>query len=245
MNHFLSADSIVPGYTNPQNLNRYAYVLNNPVRYNDPTGHKWDDCGDRSGYRCQIHMKHVGKIKAQWVTQQIKDLEKRIKDIFAWNLIGNWSLAELQTIYATGLEIEKYVDGISNGKGRAWMLRIGGGTNFSHCNVCERSYSIPVIGILFEKGWDARKDSHQLLAHEFAHQWDINTGFSASQELQITYNQRNAPWDPKANRGYGNTNSREYLAEAFSYAIYDSTQAPAGVVSWLNDRILYEASFLP
>jgi hypothetical protein len=26
-------------YTNPQDLNRYSYVNNNPLRYNDPTGH--------------------------------------------------------------------------------------------------------------------------------------------------------------------------------------------------------------
>jgi len=35
---FLSADTIVPEPGNPQSLNRYAYVLNNPLRYTDPTG---------------------------------------------------------------------------------------------------------------------------------------------------------------------------------------------------------------
>ena len=39
INRFLSADTIVPGYANPQNLNRYSYVTNNPLRYIDPTGH--------------------------------------------------------------------------------------------------------------------------------------------------------------------------------------------------------------
>jgi len=33
----------VPGYANPQNLNRFSYVLNNPLRYTDPTGHWVDD----------------------------------------------------------------------------------------------------------------------------------------------------------------------------------------------------------
>jgi hypothetical protein len=39
INQFISADTIVPGYANPQNLNRYSYVNNNPLRYTDPTGH--------------------------------------------------------------------------------------------------------------------------------------------------------------------------------------------------------------
>ncbi len=39
LGRFLSADSIVPSPANPQSLNRYSYVLNNPLRYTDPTGH--------------------------------------------------------------------------------------------------------------------------------------------------------------------------------------------------------------
>ena len=39
LGRFISADSIVPGYANPQNFNRFAYVRNNPLRYTDPTGH--------------------------------------------------------------------------------------------------------------------------------------------------------------------------------------------------------------
>lgn len=37
----------MPGYTNPQNLNRYSYVTNNPLRYTDPTGHI--QCEDYQG----------------------------------------------------------------------------------------------------------------------------------------------------------------------------------------------------
>jgi len=36
---FIQPDTIVPAPGNPQALNRYSYVLNNPVRYTDPTGH--------------------------------------------------------------------------------------------------------------------------------------------------------------------------------------------------------------
>jgi hypothetical protein len=37
---FLSADSIVPEAGEPQALNRYTFVLNNPLKYTDPSGHR-------------------------------------------------------------------------------------------------------------------------------------------------------------------------------------------------------------
>ena len=43
LGRFLSADTIVPSYANPQSLNRYSYVMGNPLRYTDPTGHRPDD----------------------------------------------------------------------------------------------------------------------------------------------------------------------------------------------------------
>jgi RHS repeat-associated protein len=36
---FTQADSIIPNPYDPQSLNRYAYTLNNPLKYVDPTGH--------------------------------------------------------------------------------------------------------------------------------------------------------------------------------------------------------------
>ncbi len=36
---FLSADTLVPDPQNPQLFNRYAYSLNSPLNYSDPTGH--------------------------------------------------------------------------------------------------------------------------------------------------------------------------------------------------------------
>ncbi|MFZ5909217.1 MAG: RHS repeat-associated core domain-containing protein, partial [Chloroflexota bacterium] len=39
LGRFSQPDTLVPGAGNPQNLNRFSYVRNNPLRYADPTGH--------------------------------------------------------------------------------------------------------------------------------------------------------------------------------------------------------------
>jgi len=52
LGRFISADTIVPNAGNPQSLNRYAYVLNNPIRLVDPSGHcPIDDEPQRCGIK--------------------------------------------------------------------------------------------------------------------------------------------------------------------------------------------------
>ncbi len=48
LGRFLSPDSMGVSLGNPQTLNRYAYVGNNPLNHTDPTGH----CGGPSGDDC-------------------------------------------------------------------------------------------------------------------------------------------------------------------------------------------------
>jgi hypothetical protein len=43
LGRFVSADTIVPDPANPQSLNRYSYVYDNPLKYVDPTGHFTED----------------------------------------------------------------------------------------------------------------------------------------------------------------------------------------------------------
>jgi RHS repeat-associated protein len=38
LGRFISADTVVSNPFNPQNLNRFSYVMNNPVRFTDPSG---------------------------------------------------------------------------------------------------------------------------------------------------------------------------------------------------------------
>ncbi|MEO7841035.1 MAG: RHS repeat-associated core domain-containing protein [Anaerolineales bacterium] len=72
LGRFLSPDTIVPGYANPQNLNRFSYVTNNPLRYTDPTGHmQASDSYTESDGVCD-----PGDTSCNWVGQSPKPKPK-------------------------------------------------------------------------------------------------------------------------------------------------------------------------
>jgi hypothetical protein len=49
LGRFIQPDSMTPD--GPQGLNRYSYVSNNPVNFNDPTGHQKEKNTEQSGYQ--------------------------------------------------------------------------------------------------------------------------------------------------------------------------------------------------
>ena len=55
LGRFVQADTIVPEPGNPQALNRYAYVYNNPLRYTDPSGHWLETLLDIAFLAYDIH----------------------------------------------------------------------------------------------------------------------------------------------------------------------------------------------
>ena len=58
----------MPGVANPQALNRYSYVLGNPIRYNDPIGHMCSDPEDHYGNGCDgggLYLTGIGLIFPQ------------------------------------------------------------------------------------------------------------------------------------------------------------------------------------
>ncbi|MFN8455220.1 MAG: RHS repeat-associated core domain-containing protein [Anaerolineae bacterium] len=68
LGRFISPDTVIPDPSSPQSFNRYAYVLGNPLRFVDPSGHAGcaaDDhaCWDSRWYRAHGYTQDKGKWK--------------------------------------------------------------------------------------------------------------------------------------------------------------------------------------
>jgi hypothetical protein len=68
---FNQPDAVIPDLYNPQSLNRFSYVNNNPVRYIDPTGHMMTEgCGDEGKTKC-----HASDLEITLNAQKLAELE--------------------------------------------------------------------------------------------------------------------------------------------------------------------------
>ena len=82
LGRFLSPDTIVPSYANPQSWNRYSYVGNNPLRYTDPTGHmQAEDRFTSSNGTCNADDKSCNWVGKSKKPKREKTLPDHLSDI--------------------------------------------------------------------------------------------------------------------------------------------------------------------
>jgi RHS repeat-associated protein len=110
LGRFVQADTLVPGMDNPQRWDRFGYVLNNPVRYNDSTGHKEEEACGFHGEGCIVRKKSLITLpKPQRFDRIIKpDLKTRpiirsFEDATLFSLSGTVGFGNM--FYTAGIDI--------------------------------------------------------------------------------------------------------------------------------------------
>jgi hypothetical protein len=134
--------------------------MNNPVNFNDPTGH---ERGELTGFQRE-RQKRLGR-----------DVEAVLKKRYGWNFYGTWSYGSLISAFQTANDIEKYVDGITNEKGRDWMRAYMGGISISQTS---NKRGMGLSNVKLPEFWGGSKDAdykQYYLTHELAHIWDVNS----------------------------------------------------------------------
>jgi RHS repeat-associated protein len=81
LGRFISADTIVPGAGNPQALNRYSMVFNNPLKYTDPSGH----CGVVAGTVGNLDCTY-----SDFEAMALKDRKAWIEALMKERRLANW-----------------------------------------------------------------------------------------------------------------------------------------------------------
>jgi RHS repeat-associated protein len=99
---------------NPQHFNMYTYVLNNPLRYADPTG--MNACGGKDDSSCKVTVTF---------TDRSKDKNGQYNDQFS-KLKGNGSYNAVATVSVNGKVVGTYLaDTVSSGNGKFATLQNG------------------------------------------------------------------------------------------------------------------------
>ena len=95
MSVFLSVDAYVQSPENAQGFNRYAYCLNNPLRYTDPTG--WEACG----------LSHNNPFHDNWS-------RSFVEPVYEPRDLGIEQLKDYETVWMKGEELHGGGGGCSN-----------------------------------------------------------------------------------------------------------------------------------
>jgi RHS repeat-associated protein len=162
---FIQADSVIASPGNPQNLNRYTYVLNNPLRYIDPTGHIAEDPDEQKeaeGILSKLDTLYDVRIRKSW----------RYEVSGKWNP-GNWTIEELRTVLQAVKDLAQAMGGA-----KAFRHELGG-VRIMRAAMKKGGRGMPHLVLLDVDGF-----KRWTVLHELGHAWDAAHGWQLSKQMQ-------------------------------------------------------------
>jgi RHS repeat-associated protein len=142
---WISPDTIVSDPANPQSLNRYAYVIGNPLRYTDPTGHAhWAGTdGNDFGW-------YVAPPGYEFTPEQLVYINKRVGGFERW-MSQQWVWEKIPSsvgVYGSGGDGLSIIAGFQFSKGSAWVFnwRSGELTHARSASVCAKLATPEIVG---------------------------------------------------------------------------------------------------
>lgn len=130
LGRFVSADTMIPKPDDPQMFNRYSYVINNPLRHTDPSGHRCKDGDENADGKCSyyplptntrvirtrsgiyVDIQHTQKTSLMSQIRTATELRDGGIAVFQGELDGK--LFKIQYHIAEGLDDDK-IEGVAHG----------------------------------------------------------------------------------------------------------------------------------
>jgi GH24 family phage-related lysozyme (muramidase) len=160
LGRFVQADTVVPGIGQSQAFNRYAYVSNNPISFNDPSGHNvCDEDGSCYGVNGKYKnpLRYIYLQPLAYYTSRAKTFPDGLGAV-----MSEWGLAFLETEEGRDRKNEAlYNDGMGN-------CTVGHGSKISS-QTCETTISEGKRIIV-----DTANGIYYLLDVWENRQWDLN-----------------------------------------------------------------------
>jgi len=171
LSRFIQADTLVPRPANPQSLNRYAYTLNNPLKYTDPSGHIEQDEADEAEKIRHMLLQYGIDIFMDWYWLGTAHQSE-------WNK-GLWTLDQLDMVLEAVEDFASLAGGIDATRKAldgVFLQRVQKGTGH-HPGEKRITLSTPVLS------YQSRDGAKTAIVHELAHYWDWKANYEYSQGL--------------------------------------------------------------